>query len=239
MKDATPKTSNCIISSQKISLPSQNQSSPIQRSKAAERPLPAIDDAIRNRLMIVAPMVKASDLAFRLLCRRYGADVCFTPMFYSHLFADSQAYRAEVFQTTPEDRPLVVQFAGCDKDILLRAARHIEQQCDAIDLNLGCPLREGKVLGFGSWLLEDPESRDRVVDVVRHLAAHLSIPVFCKIRLLPDPNDTLAFALRLEAAGAALITLHARTRGSPKQRRYGPAYLSFVKLVCVYTYDNQ
>jgi len=88
-----------------------------------------------------APMVDQSDLAFRMLVRRFGADLVFTPMFYSDKFADDAKYRQEAFQTCEGDRPLVVQFSGNDPHVLLSAARHVEASCDAIDLNLGCPVR--------------------------------------------------------------------------------------------------
>jgi hypothetical protein len=61
---------------------------------------------------ILAPMVGGSELAFRLLCRRYGADLAYTPMMNSDRFAVDEEYRKEEFQTGPEDRPLVAHFSG-------------------------------------------------------------------------------------------------------------------------------
>ncbi len=81
---------------------------------------------------IVAPMVGASELAFRLLCRRYGASIAYTPMMNSEKFAVDEKYRAEEFQTVPEDRPLVAHFSANDPQTLLAAAKHVERHCDAI-----------------------------------------------------------------------------------------------------------
>lgn len=206
---------------------------------ANSKPPPSTKDLLSGIqpgfMTIVAPMVKASDLAFRLQCREHGADVTFTPMLYSHLFAYSPEYRKETFTTTLTDRPLVVQFAGDHKEVMLDACLKVQDYCDAIDINLGCPLREGQgviidnylqcpqrsngmssasnnsevvsvhphspptssatsspsstVLKYGSWLLETEEERNKVVEMVSYLSSHLKIPVFCKIRLLPDPND--------------------------------------------------
>ena len=54
-------------------------------------------------------MVDQSELAFRLLTRKYGATCAYTPMFHSRIFSEQESYRQINFQTTPEDRPLIVQ----------------------------------------------------------------------------------------------------------------------------------
>lgn len=81
---------------------------------------------------ILAPMVNASELAFRLLCRRYGATLAYTPMINSEKFAVDAEYRKVEFQTTPEDRPLVAHFSANNPEFFLQAVRHVESQCDAI-----------------------------------------------------------------------------------------------------------
>jgi tRNA-dihydrouridine synthase 1 len=66
---------------------------------------------------IVAPMVDHSDLSYRMLTRKYGADLAYTQMFSSNSFVQSKDERNKMFTTCPEDRPLIVQFAGHDPQV--------------------------------------------------------------------------------------------------------------------------
>jgi hypothetical protein len=65
--------------------------------------------ALPTRHVVCAPMVDQSELAFRMLCRKYGANVCYTPMLHSKIFLQNAHYRKSKFTTNPQDRPLVVQ----------------------------------------------------------------------------------------------------------------------------------
>lgn len=117
---------------------------------------------------ILAPMVDQSDLAFRLLTRRYGTELCYTPMLHSRsvkflwtcylflsqtwirripvvlfrLFVERPSYRVRNFQTCPEDSPIIAQFCGDDYSCILKATQMIASiapNVNAIDINFGCP----------------------------------------------------------------------------------------------------
>ena len=88
---------------------------------------------IKMKALVVAPMVDQSDLPFRLLCRRYGANLAVTPMIHARLLVTSETYRKKfIGNFVPEDRPLIAQICGSDPDIVLEAARYLEPHVDGI-----------------------------------------------------------------------------------------------------------
>eukprot|EP00668_Euglena_longa_P046152 GGOE01061836.1.p1 GENE.GGOE01061836.1~~GGOE01061836.1.p1 ORF type:complete len:463 (+),score=104.14 GGOE01061836.1:44-1390(+) len=156
----------------------------------------------------VAPMVNQSELAFRMLCRRHGATLAYTPMILAQRCASEPRYREMVFQTCPEDRPLIVQFAGHDAASLVQAALQVQDACDAVDLNLGCPQDIAFQGRYGAALMD---SWEELHALVRALASSLRVPVCCKIRVYTDAERTVAYARMLRSAGCSLLGVHGRT----------------------------
>ncbi|XP_011650036.1 tRNA-dihydrouridine(16/17) synthase [NAD(P)(+)]-like [Cucumis sativus] len=167
--------------------------------------------------LIVAPMVDNSELPFRLLCRKYGAEAAYTPMLHSRIFTENEKYRNMEFTTCQEDRPLFVQFCANDPDVLLEAARRVEPYCDYVDLNLGCPQRIARRGNYGAFLMDN---LPLVKAIVEKLASNLQVPVSCKIRIFPNLQDTINYARMLEDAGCSLLAVHGRTRDEKDGKKF-------------------
>ncbi|KAF9144467.1 hypothetical protein BGX30_012674 [Mortierella sp. GBA39] len=166
---------------------------------------------------VIAPMVDQSELAWRVLSRRYGADLCYTPMFNAKLFAKDVKYRDEHWAGLkdglggggPNDRPLVVQFCANEPEYLLQSALLVAPYCDAVDINLGCPQHIARRGHYGSFLMED---WPLISSLISTLHKNLPIPVTAKIRVFPEAEKTVEYAKMVVAAGAQILVVHGRLR---------------------------
>ncbi|OMJ18047.1 tRNA-dihydrouridine(16/17) synthase [NAD(P)(+)]-like [Smittium culicis] len=164
---------------------------------------------LKSSKLFLAPMVDQSELAWRILSRKYGAQVCFTPMFHAKMFSnkENRGYFNEMWQTNEQDRPLIVQFCANDPEHFLEAAKLVEDHADAVDINLGCPQHIAKRGKYGAFLMDE---WDLIYKIVNTASKNLKIPVTAKIRVYKDLDKTIEYAKMLERAGAKILTVHGR-----------------------------
>ncbi|CAK9031320.1 unnamed protein product [Durusdinium trenchii] len=182
-------------------------------------------------IFAMAPMVTQSDRPFRRLVRAHGCTLCYTEMLMADRFAQCEDYRKAALGkgVCADDHPLVVQLAANDPTMLRDAARWAQKLgADAVDLNLGCPQGKAKTGNYGAWLASNRNNWPLIEAMVAKCARDLEIPIFCKIRLQATEACSQDYALRLQAAGCALLAVHGRRLESAKERRGGAADLATV-----------
>lgn len=159
----------------------------------------------------LAPLAGYTDLAFRLLCRRFGAGYCVSEMISCHGLVYRQKNTLRMMQTIPEEHPVAFQLFGADPDIMADAAEIMETfGPDLIDINMGCPVRKVTKRGAGAALMQQP---DLAGTILKNIVSKVSVPVTVKIRAGKDSSvkNGVEFAKMLEANGAAAVTVHGRT----------------------------
>lgn len=160
---------------------------------------------------VLAPLAGYTDLAFRLLCRRFGAGYTVSEMISCHGLVYRQKNTIRMLQSLEEERPVSFQLFGSDPGIMIEAAKILATfRPDMIDINMGCPVRKVTKKGAGAALMKTP---DLARQIVSGITKNVSIPVTVKIRSGSDKNhlNGVEFALMLEECGAAAVTVHART----------------------------
>lgn len=162
--------------------------------------------------VMLAPMAGVSDLAFRLLCREQGAGLVCTEMVSAKAIYYKNRGTAELMESRPEERPLMLQLFGSDPELMAAMAAEVEEgPWDIIDVNMGCPVPKVVRNGDGSALLQDIP---RIEKIVSAMTRAVRKPVTVKIRkgFALDDECAAEAAKAAEAGGAAAVTVHGRTR---------------------------
>ena len=166
---------------------------------------------IENPLFL-GPMAGVTDWAFRVVCAEQGANVTVTEMVSSRALVYRDKKSAALLKKNPGS-VCGAQIFGNDPAIMAEAAQLALEisGCDFLDINMGCPMPKIANSGDGCGLMRTPELAG---EIVRAVAAAVSVPVTVKCRLGWDKGsiNVLDFTRRMEENGAALVTVHGRTR---------------------------
>jgi tRNA-dihydrouridine synthase B len=162
--------------------------------------------------IFLAPMEDVSDYPFRMICKRFGADVVYSEFISSEALIRDAVKAFKKMTIHPSEHPIGIQIYGNRVDSMVRAAQIAEEKGpDFIDINFGCPVKKVALKGAGAGLLLDvPLMINICADVVKHT----QLPVTAKTRLGWDSESIIIedVARQMEDVGIEALTLHARTR---------------------------
>ena len=166
---------------------------------------------IKNPL-VLGPMAGVTDWAFRTVCAELGANITVTEMVSSRALVYKDKKSAALLKKTPVGL-CGAQIFGNDPEIMAQGAQLAMEisDCDFLDINMGCPMPKIANSGDGCGLMRTPELAEQIV---RSVTKVVDVPVTVKCRLGWDKGNinVLDFTKRMEDAGAAMITVHGRTR---------------------------
>lgn len=221
---------SCIKSSKRLSMASSGTSQ-------------SFFDKIGRPKYISAPMVDQSELAWRLLVRKNGADLAFSQMLHAKNFVNDWRYRGHCIdwddythkgglnekevEAKKLDQYQIAQIAGDDPEMVVAAGKLLQNDVVAIDLNLGCPQKIAKRGNYGAYLLPDTKL---IVSLLTAMVNNLEVPITAKLRCLSTDYDTLKLMEAVEKCGVSMITLHGRTAESSKLYT-GPVNWDIIKKV--------
>jgi tRNA-dihydrouridine synthase B len=169
-------------------------------------------DKQEKPIIALSPMADMTDSAFCRVAKRLGAPVVFREMISAEglIHGSKKSFGMGAFHE--EERPLVQQLFGADPASMAEATRMIDEAYhpDGFDINMGCPVYKITSNFNGAALMRDP---DRATAVIKAMRGATDKPVSVKLRLgWSKPDEVLDFIKVVEAAGAALVTIHGRTK---------------------------
>lgn len=162
--------------------------------------------------LFLAPMEDVTDPAFRILCKRFGADMLYTEFVSSEALIRSVNRTQQKLTFYEHERPIAIQIYGRETDSMVEAARISEEaNPDIIDINFGCPVKKVACKGAGAGLLREIP---KMLEITREVVKAVDVPVTVKTRLGWDDDSKIIVELaeRLQDCGIQALTIHGRTR---------------------------
>jgi len=157
-------------------------------------------------------MAGITDLAFRTVCKEYGADCVVSEMISSRGLHYKDKKTDALLTTNATEHPLIVQLFGNEPEIMAESAKMLQDRGVLyLDINMGCPAPKIVKNGDGSALMKDELLAGRITEAV---VRAVEIPVSVKFRAGWDAEhvNAVSFAKTMENAGASAVCVHGRTK---------------------------
>lgn len=165
-----------------------------------------------KKLFVLAPLAGYTDLPFRRVAKRFGADLTVSEMVSSNALVYNPPRTMRLLAKDPAENPYSVQIAGNDVGVVTRAVELLNEigGIDIIDLNCGCPVPKIVCHGSGSSLLKDLDKMGELIAAIKKTSTKPYTSA--KIRIGFDTKKGVEIAKMCEASGADFIAVHGRTR---------------------------
>jgi len=175
-------------------------------------PAKSIELDFSKPIYFLAPLAGLTDLPFRSVVKKFGADVTVSEMLSSNALAHNNKKTLKMLEKSPLETPYSAQIAGSDEEILKRALDVINQRegIDIVDLNCGCPAPKVVNNLQGSALLTDLKKMGRAIETIKRYSNKRYTSV--KIRLGFNEKNHKEIARVCQESGADFIAVHGRTR---------------------------
>ncbi|MBQ3634584.1 MAG: tRNA dihydrouridine synthase DusB [Bacteroidales bacterium] len=166
-----------------------------------------------ERPVVLAPMEDVTDIPFRRLCKRSGADMMYTEFVSADAVIRDIASTMKKIVIDDTERPVGIQIYGREIEPMVEAAKIVEAaHPDVIDINFGCPVKKIAGKGAGAGMLRDIP---KMVEMTRQIVRAVDhTPVTVKTRLGWDEETKFIVdtAEKLQDVGISALTIHGRTR---------------------------
>ncbi len=165
-----------------------------------------------NPLVVLAPLAGYTDLPFRAVVKKFGADLTISEMISSNALAYKNIRTANMVKKAPIEDPYIVQISGSKADIVRLAVEKLNTMdgIDGIDLNCGCPAPKVFSHGSGSNLLGDLPRLQEILSTIKKYSNKQYTTV--KIRIGVDKKIPYDIAKAIEDVGVDMISVHGRTK---------------------------
>lgn len=172
-----------------------------------------IGNILINSHVVLAPMAGVTNIAYRKMCKKYGAGMVTTEMISDKGIFYNDKKTKELANIDDIEHPVAIQIFGGDIDTLVNAAKWVDTQTDAdiIDINMGCPVPKVLKSEAGSKYLQDP---NRIYNTVKTIVENVKKPVTVKVRIGWDHSsiNILEVSDAVVKAGASALVIHGRTK---------------------------
>jgi len=160
-------------------------------------------------ILALAPMAGYTDSAFRLICKKFGADVVYTEMISADaLYYDSKK-TLKMLEFDKKEKPVVCQLFGKRPEMFAKAVSIVQKAgFDGIDINFGCPARKVVAHGGGVTLMKN---LDKCYEIIKTVCEASNLPVSIKIRASIKNIQATDLVEKIKDLPVSAIMIHGRS----------------------------